>query len=68
MLTTYYLIFSLINCLGTIVALCTQFAGVDELFITWADTAQGHSLLDVDYNKPVKDDICVFKLANDSKS
>ena len=66
MLRTRYIIFPFINSLGTIVALCTQFAVTDELFITWADTAQGHSLLY--YTQPAKDDICVFKLANDSKS
>ena len=57
MLRTHYIIFPLINSLGTIVASCTQFAGVDELFITWADTAQGHVLLD--YTKPAKVDMCV---------
>jgi hypothetical protein len=45
MLRTRYIIFPFINSLGTIVELCTQFAVIDELFITWADTAQGHSLL-----------------------
>lgn len=45
MLRTRYIIFPFINSLGTIVTLCTQFAVIDELFITWADTAQGHSLL-----------------------